>query len=225
LSSLRGSRAWRWCASKRPATPTEDTTAARPKICPLSVTRPENPPRRLRPRIPPPHQPTFCSGRRARCDPPKRKDRRGASAATARSTPCDVRCCQLQGSAGVSITALADYSEDTGPCDRRHRQARRGRLRAAKAANPKDGRGVLVKLTRRRKKLAGLRVYCGRSRPGFGGLGRERKYRAVASFKAKFIRTTRRRPGLDRPAPGGPGRRARRALRRDLPMLRTCRSI
>src|SRR6266853_1705117 len=60
----------------------------------------------------------------------------------------------LQGSAGISITGLADYLEVTGP----HVTGVIGKLAASgfvrKAQNPKDGRGVLVKLSPAgRKKL------------------------------------------------------------------------
>src|SRR5882757_919733 len=53
----------------------------------------------------------------------------------------------LQSTAGVSIGTLADYLEVTGP----HVTGVIGKLAAGgfvrKAQNPKDGRGVLVKLT------------------------------------------------------------------------------
>src|ERR1041385_649199 len=57
---------------------------------------------------------------------------------------------RLQGSAGISITGLADYLEVTGP----HVTGVIGKLAALgfvrQVANPKDGRGVLGRLTDRK---------------------------------------------------------------------------
>jgi len=97
----------------------------------------------------------------------------------------------LQGTAGVSIGALADYLEVTGP----HVTGVIGKLAASgfvrKAANPKDGRGVLVKLTPagRKKLLQAFAFIAAVNDRLFEGVGRE-EYRAVASFNAKFIRNT-----------------------------------
>ena len=97
----------------------------------------------------------------------------------------------LQGSAGVSITMLADYLEVTGP----HVTGVIGKLAAGgfvrKAANPKDGRGVLVKLSPagRKKLLQAFEFIAAVNDRLFEGVGRE-EYRAVASFNAKFIRNT-----------------------------------
>ena len=97
----------------------------------------------------------------------------------------------LQGGAGVSITSLADYLEVTGP----HVTGVIGKLVAGgfvrKAVNPKDGRGVLVKLTPagRKKLLQAFAFIAAVNDRLFEGVGRE-EYRAVASFHAKFIRNT-----------------------------------
>jgi MarR family transcriptional regulator, organic hydroperoxide resistance regulator len=97
----------------------------------------------------------------------------------------------LQGTAGVSISALADYLEVTGP----HVTGIIGKLVASgfvrKAANPKDGRGVLVKLTPagRKKLLQAFEFIAAVNDRLFDGVGRE-EYRAVANFHAKFIRNT-----------------------------------
>jgi MarR family transcriptional regulator, organic hydroperoxide resistance regulator len=113
----------------------------------------------------------------------------------------------LQGTVGVSIGALADYLEVTGP----HVTALIGKLVASgfvrKAANPNDGRGVLVKLTPvgRKKLLQAFEFIAAVNDRLFDGVGRE-EYRAVAGFHAKFMHNTQatldwigRRPGgLDR---------------------------
>ena len=97
----------------------------------------------------------------------------------------------LQGAAGVSITVLADYLEVTGP----HVTGTIGKLVAGgfvrKAVNPKDRRGVLVKLTTagRKKLLQAFEFISAVNDRLFEGVGRE-EYRAVASFNAKFIRNT-----------------------------------
>jgi len=97
----------------------------------------------------------------------------------------------LQGTAGVSITALAEYLEVTGP----HVTGTIGKLVAGgfvrKAVNPKDRRGVLVKLTPagRKKLLQAFEFISAVNDRLFEGVGRE-EYRAVASFNAKFIRNT-----------------------------------
>ena len=113
----------------------------------------------------------------------------------------------LQGNVGVSITALADYLEVTGP----HVTRIVGKLVAGgfvrKAVNPKDRRGVLVKLTPagRKKLLQAFAFISAVNDRLFEGVGRE-EYRAVASFNAKFIRNTKATlDWIDR-QPGGPGR-------------------
>jgi MarR family transcriptional regulator, organic hydroperoxide resistance regulator len=113
----------------------------------------------------------------------------------------------LQGAAGVSITALADYLEVTGP----HVTGIVGKLVAGgfvrKAVNPKDRRGVLVKLTPagRKKLLQAFAFISAVNDRLFEGVGRE-EYRAVASFNAKFIRNTQTTlDWIDR-QPGGSGR-------------------
>ena len=113
----------------------------------------------------------------------------------------------LQGTAGVSITALADYLEVTGP----HVTGVVGKLVAGgfvrKAVNPKDRRGVLVKLTPvgRKKLLQAFAFISAVNDRLFEGVGRE-EYRAVASFNARFIRNTQATlDWIDR-QPGGSGR-------------------
>ena len=97
----------------------------------------------------------------------------------------------LQGDTGVSIGALADYLEVTGP----HVTGIVGKLVAGgfvrKAANPEDGRGVLVKLTPggRKKLLQAFEFIAAVNDRLFEGVGRE-EYRAVANFHARFIRNT-----------------------------------
>ncbi len=97
----------------------------------------------------------------------------------------------LQGAAGVSISALADYLEVTGP----HVTGIIGKLVAGgfvrKAANPKDGRGVLVKLTPtgRKKLLQAFEFIAAVNDRLFDGVGRE-EYRAVGNFHARFMRNT-----------------------------------
>ena len=113
----------------------------------------------------------------------------------------------LQGTAGVSITALAEYLEVTGP----HVTGTIGKLVAGgfvrKAVNPKDRRGVLVKLTPagRKKLLQAFEFISAVNDRLFEGVGRE-EYRAVANFNAKFIRNTQATlDWIDR-QPGGSGR-------------------
>jgi MarR family transcriptional regulator, organic hydroperoxide resistance regulator len=113
----------------------------------------------------------------------------------------------LQGTAGVSIGALADYLEVTGP----HVTGIIGKLVASglvrKAVNPKDRRGVLVKLTPggRKKLLQAFAFISAVNDRLFEGVGRE-EYRAVASFNAKFVRNTQATlDWIDR-QPGGSGR-------------------
>jgi len=95
----------------------------------------------------------------------------------------------LQGTAGVSIGALADYLEVTGP----HVTGIVGKLVKGgfvrKAANPKDGRGVLVRLTPagRRKLLNAFEFIAAVNNRLFEGVGRE-EFRAVGNFHAKFMR-------------------------------------
>src|ERR1051325_4042178 len=95
----------------------------------------------------------------------------------------------LQGTAGVSIGALADYLEVTGP----HVTGIVGKLVKGgfvrKAANPKDGRGVLVRLTPagRKKLLNAFEFIAAVNDRLFEGVGRE-EFRAVGNFHAKFMR-------------------------------------
>jgi len=97
----------------------------------------------------------------------------------------------LQGSGGVSIGALAEYLEVTGP----HVTGIVGKLVAAgfvrKAQNPNDGRGVLVKLTPagRKKLLQAFEFIAAVNDRLFDGVGRE-EYRAVANFQARFMRNS-----------------------------------
>src|SRR5438067_549284 len=97
----------------------------------------------------------------------------------------------LQGAAGISIGGLADYLEVTGP----HVTGVIGKLAALgfvrKAVNPKDRRGVLVRLTPqgRRRLLAAFDFICNVNDRLFDGVTRD-DYRAVAEFNAKFIRNT-----------------------------------
>jgi DNA-binding MarR family transcriptional regulator len=113
----------------------------------------------------------------------------------------------LQGTAGVSITALADYLEVTGP----HVTGIVGKLVVGgfvrKAVNPKDRRGVLVKLTPagRKRLLQAFAFISAVNDRLFEGVGRE-EYRAVANFNAKFNRNTQTTlDWIDR-QPGGSGR-------------------
>jgi len=113
----------------------------------------------------------------------------------------------LQGTAGVSIGALADYLEVTGP----HVTGIVGKLVKAgfvrKAANPDDGRGVLVKLTPagRKKLLQAFEFIAAVNDRLFEGVGRE-EYRAVANFHARFIRNTQTTLDWIGRQPGGKGR-------------------
>ena len=97
----------------------------------------------------------------------------------------------LQGTAGVSISALADYLEVSGPYVTGviNKLAAQGFVR--KASNPKDKRGVLVRLTPagRKKLLQAFEFICNVNDRLFDGVGRE-EYRAVANFNARFIRNT-----------------------------------
>ena len=99
---------------------------------------------------------------------------------------------RLQGSAGISITGLADYLEVTGP----HVTGVIGTLAARgfvrKAANPMDRRGVLVRLTPmgRKRLLAAFGFIANVNDRLFDGVGRE-EYRAISSFHARFIGNTK----------------------------------
>ena len=116
----------------------------------------------------------------------------------------------LQGTAGVSITALADYLEVTGP----HVTGIVGKLVAGgfvrKAANPKDRRGVLVKLDAcgAEEAAAGLRVHFRGQRPavrrgGAGGIPRGGELQRQVHPQHEGD------AGLDRPAAGRFGPLAR----------------
>jgi DNA-binding MarR family transcriptional regulator len=97
----------------------------------------------------------------------------------------------LQGEVGISIGALAEYLEVTGP----HvtgvvgKLVKDGFLR--KAVNPKDRRGVLVRLTPmgRRRLLQAFDFISSVNDRLFEGVSRE-EYRAIANFNARFIRNT-----------------------------------
>jgi DNA-binding MarR family transcriptional regulator len=97
----------------------------------------------------------------------------------------------LQGDNGISIGALADYLEVTGP----HVTGVVGKLVASgflrKTVNPRDRRGVLVRLTPmgRKRLLQAFDFISSVNDRLFEGVGRD-EYRAVANFNAKFIRNT-----------------------------------
>src|SRR5688572_5664872 len=92
----------------------------------------------------------------------------------------------LQGTNGISISALADYLEVTGP----HVTGVVGKLVGGgflrKAVNPKDRRGVLVRLTPmgRKRLLLAFDFISSVNDRLFDGVGRE-EYRAVANFNAR----------------------------------------
>jgi len=94
----------------------------------------------------------------------------------------------LQGDDGVSIGALADYLEVTGP----HVTGVIGKLVALglvrKAVNPKDRRGVLVRLTPvgRRRLLKSFDFIRNVNDRLFADVSRD-VYRAAASFHATFV--------------------------------------
>ena len=98
---------------------------------------------------------------------------------------------RLQDSAGISITGLADYLEVTGP----HVTGVIGKLAARgfvrKLANPKDRRGVLVRLTAmgRKRLLAAFDFIANVNDRLFDGVGRE-EYRAISNFHARFMGNT-----------------------------------
>ena len=91
----------------------------------------------------------------------------------------------------MSISALADYLEVSGPYVTGviNKLSEQGFVR--KAANPKDRRGVLVRLTPtgRRRLLQAFEFIRNVNDRLFDGVGRE-EYRAIANFNAKFIRNT-----------------------------------
>jgi DNA-binding MarR family transcriptional regulator len=97
----------------------------------------------------------------------------------------------LQGTAGISIGGLADYLEVSGP----HVTAIVGKLVTRgfvrKAVNPKDRRGVLVRLTPmgRKRLLQAFDFIASVNDRLFEGVGRE-EYRTVGGFHAKFVRNT-----------------------------------
>ena len=113
----------------------------------------------------------------------------------------------LQGPAGVSITTLADYLEVTGP----HVTGVIGKLvglgLVRKAVNPKDGRGVLVRLTPvgRKRLLAAFDFIASVNDRLFEGVGRE-EYRVVGNFHAKFMRNAQNTLDWIGRQPGGSGR-------------------
>src|SRR5438445_11825599 len=128
---------------KRPATAAADASTARESL-PLSVTRPEilvdGSDREFRRLI---HRMLIGSARLAAV----RESIAGRIGVSGTQYTMLMSVLRLQGSAGISITGLADYLEVTGP----HVTGVIGKLAAQgfvrKVANPKDRRGVLVRLT------------------------------------------------------------------------------
>lgn len=115
----------------------------------------------------------------------------------------------LQDGEGISISALADYLEVTGP----HVTALVGKLASRgyvrKTVNPKDRRGVLVRLTPmgRKRLLQAFDFIRNVNDRLFAGLSRD-EFRAAAGFNAKFIQNTQ--ATLDW-IDGQPGNRSRAA--------------
>jgi DNA-binding MarR family transcriptional regulator len=97
----------------------------------------------------------------------------------------------LQGATGISIGGLAEYLQVTGP----HVTGVIGKLAALglvrKTVNPRDRRGVLVRLTPvgRKRLIATFDFICGVNDRLFDGVNRD-EYRVLANFNAKFIGTT-----------------------------------
>ena len=113
----------------------------------------------------------------------------------------------LQGTSGVSIGALAEYLEVTGP----HVTGIIGKLVAGgfvrKAQNPNDGRGVLVKLAPagRKKLLQAFEFIAAVNDRLFDGVGRE-EYRAVANFQGRLMRNSQATLDWIARQPGGADR-------------------
>jgi DNA-binding MarR family transcriptional regulator len=99
----------------------------------------------------------------------------------------------LQGQCGISIGALAEYLEVTGPhvTGEIRKLAERGLVR--KTVNPEDGRGVLVRLSREGKKRLDRTFPFIRSVNDmlFEGVSSE-EFRTLVRFNAKFIHNTGR---------------------------------
>ncbi len=97
----------------------------------------------------------------------------------------------LQGATGISIGGLAEYLQVTGP----HVTGVIGKLAALglvrKTMNPRDRRGVLVRLTPvgRKRLIATFDFIRGVNDRLFDGVNRD-EYRVLANFNAKFIGTT-----------------------------------
>jgi DNA-binding MarR family transcriptional regulator len=116
----------------------------------------------------------------------------------------------LQGTDGISIGALSDYLDVTGP----HvtgivgTLVKQGLLR--KAVNPKDRRGVLVSLSPvgRKRLLQAFDFISSVNDRLFEGVSRE-EYRTVANFNARFVRNTQ--ATLDWIDRQGGGKRSRAA--------------
>ncbi|MGI8527646.1 MAG: MarR family winged helix-turn-helix transcriptional regulator [Pseudolabrys sp.] len=98
---------------------------------------------------------------------------------------------RLQGATGIAIGALADYLEVTGPhvTDEINKLAAMGFVR--KSMNPKDKRGVLVRLTAdgRRRLLRTFDFIRNVNDILFDGVTTE-EFRVLVRFNQKFMRNT-----------------------------------
>ena len=186
---------------KRPIPPAKNEAAAPPAL-PLSVTRPEilvdGSDREFRRLI---HRMLIGSARLAAV----RECIAARIGVSGTQYTMLMSVLHLQGSAGISITGLADYLEVTGP----HVTGVIGKLAARgfvrKAMNPKDRRGVLVRLTPmgRKRLLRAFDFIASVNDRLFEDVGRE-EYRAVGNFHARFIGNTKATlDWIDRQA-GGP---------------------
>jgi len=173
---------------KRPIPPAKNEAAATPAL-PLSVTRPEilvdGSDREFRRLI---HRMLIGSARLAAV----RECIAARIGVSGTQYTMLMSVLHLQGGAGISITGLADYLEVTGP----HVTGVIGKLAARgfvrKTMNPKDRRGVLVRLTPMgRKRLLGTFDFIASVNDRlFEGVGRD-EYRAVGNFHARFIGNTK----------------------------------
>jgi MarR family transcriptional regulator, organic hydroperoxide resistance regulator len=97
----------------------------------------------------------------------------------------------LQGNEGISIGAVADYLEVTSPhvTSEIRKLVARGLVR--KAANPRDRRGVLVRLTPdgRRQLLQIFEFICAVNNQLFDGVTTD-EFRVLARFNERFVRNT-----------------------------------
>jgi DNA-binding MarR family transcriptional regulator len=188
---------------KRPIPPAKNEPAAQPAL-PLSVTRPEilvdGSDREFRRLI---HRMLIGSARLAAV----RECIAARIGVSGTQYTMLMSVLHLQGNAGISITGLADYLEVTGP----HVTGVIGKLAARgfvrKAVNPKDRRGVLVRLTPmgRKRLLRTFDFIASVNDRLFESVGRE-EYRAVGNFHARFIGNTQATlDWIDRQA-GGPER-------------------